>query len=128
MNSTITQVLASILILFSLTKLVVVLVNPRAWIGFAKRLYANPEVTKLGALLVAGIILGLVLRSGLDIVQILAVCLFVVSLIVVGVAPYAPQLFAWVEKEDVEQLIKRQWLYVSVWIALLLWGLYTLLA
>ena len=128
MNSTITQVLASILILFSLTKLVVVLVNPRAWIGFAKRLYANPEVTKLGALFVAGIILGLVLRSGLDIVQILAVCLFVVSLIVVGVAPHAPQLFAWVEKEDVEQLIKRQWLYVSVWIALLLWGLYTLLA
>ena len=47
---------------------------------------------------------------------------------IVGVAPYAPHLFAWLEKEDMDQLIKRQWLYISVWVVLLLWGAYTLLA
>jgi hypothetical protein len=128
MHSVITEVLAALLILLSLAKLAVVLVNARAWLGFAKRLYANPQVTSGVALVVAGVILSLLIRSGLDIVQILAVCLFVVCLMVAGVAPYAPHLFAWFETQDVGQLIKRQWLYVSVWIALLVWGAYTLLA
>jgi hypothetical protein len=123
-----TQALAAILILLSVVKLAVVLVRPRAWLGFAKRLYANPQVTALVSLAVAGILLLLLLRSGLDIVQILAVCLFVVSLVAVGVAPYAPHLFAWLETQDLDHLIKRQWRYVSVWLALLVWGTVTLLA
>lgn len=57
-----------------------------------------------------------------------AVSLFVVCLLIVGIAPYAPPLFAWLETQDVHQLIKQQWLYVSVWLALLVWGAYTLLA
>ena len=128
MNSVITKVLAAILILLSLLKLTMVLVNARAWLGFVKRLYANPQVTSGIALVVAGVILYLLIRSGLDIVQILAVCLFVVFLMVDGVAPYASHLFAWFETQDVGQLIKRQWLYVLVWIALLVWSACTLLA
>ena len=128
MNSLITEVLAIILILLSFVKHAVVLVNPRAWIGFAKRLYANPKVTSFVSLAVAGVVLNLLIRSGLDIVQILAVCLFLVFLIIVGVAPYASHLFVWLENQDVGQLIKQQWLYVSLWIALLSWGVYTLLS
>lgn len=128
MNSVITEILAALLILFSLTKLAVVMVKPRAWLGFAKRLYTNPQVTSLVALVVSGTLLHLLVRSGLDIVQILAVCLFVVCLMIVGVAPYAPQLFAWFETQDAEQLVKRQWLYVVAWVLLLLWGAYTLVA
>lgn len=128
MSSLITQVLAAILIVFSFTKLVVVLVNPRAWLSFAKRLYMNPRVTSGVALAAAGVMLALLIRSGLDIVQILAVCLFVVLVIVVGIAPYAPHLFAWLETQDAKELIKRQWLYTLLWVALLSWGAYTLLA
>lgn len=127
MNSTITQTLAWLLILMSVTKLAVVLVQPRAWIAFAKRLYVQPQTTSVVALFVAAALLFLLIRSGLDIVEILAVCLFVVSLLVVGVAPYAPRLFAWLEQEDIGRLVKRQWLYVSAWVALLAWGTYTLL-
>ena len=128
MHSVITEVLATILIFLSLIKLAVVLVKPRAWLGFAKRLYANPQVTSIVSLAVAGVILLLLIRSGLDIVEILAVSLFVVCLLIVGIASYAPPLFAWLETQDVHQLIKQQWLYVSVWLALLVWGAYTLLA
>ena len=128
MHSTITEVLATILILLSLIKLAFVLVNPRAWLGFAKRLYTNPQVTSVVALVVAGVILLLLIRSGLDIVQILAVSLFVICLIVVGIVPYAPHLFAWIETQDMQQLIRQQWLYGSVWLALLIWGAYTLVA
>ena len=80
------------------------------------------------ALASAGVVLYLLIRSGLDIVQILAVCLFLFLLILVGVAPYVPRLYAWVETQDVVRLIKGRWLYVSVWITLILWGAYTLLA
>lgn len=34
---------------------------------------------------------------------------------------------AWIETQDMHQLFKEQWLYISAWIALLLWGAYTLL-
>lgn len=128
MNSWITQVLAATLILLSFTKLVVVLIKRGAWLGFAKRLYATPTATSAVSLGIAGVVLLLLIRSGLDIVQILAVCLFVVFLMIVGVAPYAPRLFAWLEMQDVQQMIRRQWLHASVWIALLCWGAYSLLA
>ena len=127
MNSVITEILAAILILISLTKLVMVFVNPRAWVGFIKRFYADTRVTTGVSLALAGIVLFLLIRSGLDIVQILAVCLFLFLLILVAVAPYVPRLYAWVETQDIGQMLKEQWLYVSVWIALLLWGTYTLL-
>lgn len=128
MNSLITEVLAGILILLSLVKTTMLLVNPRAWIGFTKRIYVDPKVTSLVSLAVAGIVLYLLIRSGLDIVQILAVCLFLCLLIIPAVAPYAPRLYAWVETQDIGRLLKEQWLYVSVWIALLSWGIYTLLS
>jgi hypothetical protein len=128
MNSLITEVLAGILILLSLVKTTLLLVNLRAWIGFTKRLYVNPTVASLVSLAAAGIVLYLLIRSGLDIVQILAVCLFVSLLMLPAVAPHAPRLYAWIEAQDIRQLLKEQWLYVSVWIALLAWGVYALLS
>ncbi len=127
MTSLITQFLAAFLILVSLVKLTMLLVNARTWVGLVKRLYADTKVTSAVALVAAGIVLFLLIRSGLDIVQILAVCLFVFLLILVGVAPYVPRLYAWVETQDMRQLLKEQWLYVAAWMALLLWGAYALL-
>jgi hypothetical protein len=127
MSSLITKFLAAFLILLSLVKLTMLLFNARAWIGLVRRLYADTKVTSAVALAAAGIVLFLLIRSGLDIVHILAVCLFVFLLILVGVAPYVPRLYAWVETQDMRQLLKEQWLYVSVWVALLIWGAYALL-
>jgi len=127
MTSLITKLLAAFLILLSLVKLTMLLLNARAWIGIVKWVYAEPKVTSAVALAAAGIVLLLLIKSGLDIVQILAVCMFVFLLILVGVAPYVPRLYEWVETQDMRQLLKEQWLYVSVWMALLLWGAYALL-
>ena len=127
MNSLITEILAAILILVLLVKTIMVVVNPSAWIGFVKRFYADTNVTKVVSLASAGVVLFLLIRSGLDIVQILAVCLFVFLLILVGLASYVLRLYAWVETQDMGQLLKEQWLSVSAWIALLLWGIYALL-
>lgn len=127
MNSDITEVLAAILILLSLTKLAVVMFNPLAWLGFARRLYAKPQMTSGIALAAAGVVLGLLIRSGLNIVQILAVALFVVLIMVAGIAPFASRLFEWLEAQDMSEVIRQQWLYIAVWTALLSWGVYTLL-
>lgn len=127
MTSLITKLLAAFLILLSLVKLTMLLVDARAWIGLVRRLYADTKVTSAVALVAAGLVLFLLIRSGLDIVQILAVCLFLFLLILVGVAPYVPRLYAWVETQDMRQLLKEQWLYVAAWMALLLWGAYALL-
>ena len=127
MNSLITEILAAFLILISLVKTIMVVVNPSAWIGFVKRFYADTNVTKVVSLASAGVVLYLLIRSGLDIVQILAGCLFLFLLILAGIASYVPRLYAWVETQDIGRLLKEQWLYVSAWIALLLWGIYALL-
>jgi hypothetical protein len=127
MASLITKFLAAFLILLSLVKLTMLLVNARAWISLVKRLYADTKVTSTVALVAAGTVLYLLIRAGLDIVQILAVCLFVFLLILVGVAPYVPRLYDWVESQDMRQVLIEQWLYVTFWIVLLLWGAYALL-
>ncbi len=127
MNSLITEVLAALLILLSLVKTTMLLVNARAWITFIKWFYGDAKLTSAISLASAGVVLYLLIRSGLDIVQILAVCLFVFLLILVAAAPYVSRLYAWVETQDMRLLLKEQWLYVAVWAALLLWGAYALL-
>ena len=116
MNTTALKVIAATLIAFSAIKLLFVLVDVRAWVRFARRLYANPVVTSVVALLLAAIVLYLLLAAGMSIVQILAVCVFVVLLLVVGIAPYANELFAWLDRQDLGAMIKRQWLYTLIWV------------
>ena len=62
------------------------------------------------------------LASGLNIIQILAVTLFVALLMLSGLAPYITQLIPWVEKQDLRKIMKDTWLYSLVWIGLIIWG------
>ena len=126
MNLSSVEILAGILIVLAVVKLLVIFVNARAWIMFVKRFYSNPNITSLVALTLAGFVLYLLLQSGLTIVQILAVCLFVMLLIVVGIAPYSSQLFQWFETQDLRLILKEQWLYIMIWLLLLGWGAYEL--
>jgi len=116
------EILAGILILFSVVKLLIVLVNVRAWLGFAKRIYAKPAVTSVVALALACLVLYILLKSGLTIVHILAVCVFLALVIMIGVSPYAGRLFEWFETQNLKTVLKEQWLYIVIWFLLLGWG------
>lgn len=116
------KVIAVILMVVTAIKLVVVLANPRAWIAFARRLYMYPAVTSAVALVLAAIVFYFLLASGMTVVQILAVCVFVALLLVMGMAPYSEALLGWVEHQDVGAMIRRLWLYTAIWLALLVWG------
>lgn len=122
------EILAGLLIVLAGIKLAVVFVDARIWLRFAKRVYAVPAVTSWVALLMGGLVLYLLLQSGLTIVQVLAVTVFVALLLVVGVAPYAGRLFEWLETQSLPDMLRRQWMYVIVWVLLLAWGAVELVA
>ena len=82
------DVFAALLILLAVVKLILLSINAPAWLAAAKALYAKPTATATVSYLLAGVVLYGLLQSGLTIVQILAVCLFVVLLLIPGFAPY----------------------------------------
>lgn len=128
MNFSAIEILAGLLIVLAAIKLLVLLVDAQTWLRFVKRVYAKPHVTSWIALVLAVLVLYLLLRSGLTIVQVLAVTVFVSLLVVVGVAPYARPLFGWLETQSLQAMLREQWLYIVVWLLLLVWGAVEILA
>lgn len=116
------EVLAGLLIVLACVKLLVVFVDAKLWLRFVKRIYARPAITSLVALLLAAVVLYFLLRSGLTIVQVLAVTVFVALLLVVGIAPYARALFDWLETQSLPAMLRQQWLYIVIWVLLMAWG------
>ncbi|MBU1864126.1 MAG: hypothetical protein KKH94_10720 [Candidatus Omnitrophica bacterium] len=117
------KVFAGILIIFAVIKTVVVLRNPQAWFNFAKKLYRRPPVTQAAALVLAAIVLCFLMNAGMTMIHILAVMVFIMLLMLVGMAPYGEQLINWVQGQDIKKMMKGMWLYMAVWIVLLLWGI-----
>lgn len=122
------EILALILIAITAVKLAVVFTNWRLWIGWMKRLYARPQVVSVVALALAAALLYALVASGMGIVQILAVSLFVMLMLMAGIAPYAARLMAWAETRSVAQLLADAWLYTLAWVLLLAWGLWEIFA
>ncbi len=123
MTFTAIEIIAIILIGVSIIKLAVIAVSPGAWIGFARRIYLKPCVTSAVALVLAAVVLYFLVASGMTIVQILAVWVFVALIMVVGFANYAGDILDWASGRDIKTWIAEQWLLMVIWIGLLVWGL-----
>ena len=126
MELSVIKVLAGLLIVLALVKLAIVLVSPQIWVRFMRRVYAVPVVTSMVALILAALVLYLLLQSGLSIVQVLAVTVFVSLLLVAGGAPFSKQLINWLETQSLTTILRAQWVYVVVWVGLLAWGAWAL--
>jgi len=116
------EILALILILIAAIKLLIFLINPQLWYRFLEKIYAKPQFISITALLLAGLVLYLLISSGVTIIEILAVCLFVALLMTTGIAKYANEIIAWTKKQDIVFIVKELWLYTLVWLLLLAWG------
>jgi hypothetical protein len=121
------DILAGLLILLAVVKLTLLSFNAPTWPAAAKALYARPTVTATISYLLAGVELYVLLQSGLTIVQILAVCLFVMLLLIPGLAPYMGEVLRGREGKTFRQILRDQWLYTLVWMILLGWGVSVLL-
>ena len=116
------EILALILIVATAIKLVIFLVNPEWWYSFISGIYSKPPLASFIAFVLAMTVLYLLLASGVTIVEILAVCLFVALLIAVGLSKYADKLIPWVKGKNIVFVLKEIWLYTLVWLLLLAWG------
>lgn len=117
------EILASILIIFSLIKIIIVSISPQSWFNFAKKLYSKPQITSLIALILAAIVLYVLIKSGITIVEILSVTVFIMLILMVGLAHFGSDLVEWISGKDIKTYIKNQFLYIIIWLALLIWGI-----
>ena len=117
------EIIAWVVIIASAIKMIVLLVNPMAWMNFAKKLYAKPSAVKVVAFILAGIVLYYRLAGGITIVQIIAVTAFIALLLAIGLASEVAGLM---KKFDVMikkgNLWKEYWFYSLLWIILLIWA------
>ena len=116
--------IALILIVISVIKIAVLLVNPKSWMNFAKNLYSKPKAVSTIALILAVIVFYYLLQSGITVVEILAVTAFVVLLILIGLAkevgPLMKKYDSIIKKGN---LWKENWLYTLIWVVLLVLGI-----
>lgn len=117
------EMIAGALIAFTLIKLMVVVVSLPAWFSFARKFYERPAITSTVSAVLAGAVLYALVQSGLTVIQILAVTVFVVLVLLVGMAPYGAELIRWAEGRDIKAILRETWLYSLIWAALVLWGL-----
>jgi hypothetical protein len=127
MSSRIIDLFAALLILLAIVKVIVLSVHTPAWLNAAKTLYANREVAAIVFYALAGLVLYGLLVSGLTILQILAVSLFVALLLLPGFAPYMGEVLHQLEGKTFGQIMREQWLYTLVWTLLLVWGAWALI-
>ena len=116
------QIMALIVALLGAIKTIVVLIKPKAWVDkVVKPIYANPMVTSIVALIIGGVSLWYLLQE-LTIVQIFASMLFFMALMLLGFAAFSKDTLAFAQKllKD-KECIKRSWLLLILWIALLIW-------
>jgi hypothetical protein len=118
------EIIALIIIAISVIKIAIILVNPGAWMNFAKKIYVKPDITSIVALILGGVVLWYLLESGITIIEIFAVTAFVALLIMVGLAkeiePLMKKYEGMVKKGN---LWKEYWLYTLIWAILLAWGI-----
>lgn len=117
------EILATILIVFSFIKLAIVLTYPQVWLNFAKKFYIKPEVTSTVASILAATVLYFLVNSGITIVQILAITLFIALVVTVGIAKYAEKILSWASNQDLKTIFYNSWPSTVIWIALLGWGI-----
>lgn len=120
------EILALILIVLVAIKVVVVSIEPNVWYRFVEKLYVVPQVMSIVGLILAALVLYFIVNSGISIVEILAVCLFIALLMLTGMANYADELITWARQQDLPELMKRLWLYTIAWVLLIAWGIQAL--
>jgi hypothetical protein len=116
---------AFVFILIVALKLLVVIFNPKAWnSGVIKKVWANSALTTIIALILSGVVLFYLLESGITMVQIFAVMVFLMLFMAIGIMAYKKEFLSLTEKllKD-RSIVKRSSLYILLWVILLLWGL-----
>lgn len=123
------EILALVVIVATAIKIFVVMVNPKSWLGFVERIYSYPAVMMFLSLVLSAVTLKYLLDSGIGIVQILAVMLFLGFLMMMSLAVYSKEILPIARKilKD-RKFLSKAWLAIVVWVALIAWAVYVIFA
>jgi len=115
---------ALVLAVLVLIKLVVVTFNARAWLKVVKFIYSNAVVTFIVELILVAVLFYYLLQSGLTIVPIMAIIALGALLTGMSFAVYGKETITWAAKFlNSKTLLKRAWLPILIWLALVIWTL-----
>lgn len=128
MNLSSIEVLATILIVIAVAKIIMMILSPQNWLNLVGKIYTIPALVTIVGFSLSVLVLYFIINSGISIIEILAVCLFIVLLMMTGLANYADELILWIKNQEFVQMIKKLWLYSAVWLFLIIWGIYVLLS
>jgi hypothetical protein len=117
------DVLAIILIAIAVIKIIVFLYKPSIWFNIIENIYKAPLVVSVVGSICSVTTLYLLIKSGITIVEILAVSLFLMLLMITGCANYADQIVGWAKGQNIAFMIKRLWIYSLAWVLLIIWGI-----
>lgn len=122
------EILALIIAVVAAIKILVILVKPRAWLGVVKAVYKSPMITMIISVILAAVVLYYLNNSGISIVQIFAVMLFIALLGAVGVSAYYKEVSGVISNmlKD-RKILKKAWLSILIWILLIIWVLLVIL-
>jgi len=107
MNPNSIEVLAIILIIIAIVKIIMMILNPRIWLTLVGKIYAIPTVISIIGFMLSALVLYFIIHSGVSIVEVLAIGLFVALLILTGLANYADELILWLRKKALLMLLKN---------------------
>lgn len=127
MTFNVIETLAIILIIIALVKIAIVFIAPNILISFVSKMYSVPSIISAVGFLLSVLVLYFIVNSGISIIEVLAVCLFVGLLMVTGLANYANEFTALLGNQGIYQVLKNMWLYFAFWVFLIAWGIYVLL-
>jgi predicted neutral ceramidase superfamily lipid hydrolase len=114
------EILSLVTIVFIILKFIIFALNPKKDKELSKRLYSRTGMIKFFALILAFMVLYVMVKSGLTIIDILSVTLFLSLIMVIGIADY---INVFVKKIKTKDLIKKELLYILIWIFLIGWGI-----
>ena len=122
------EVMAFVLVLAVLVKTYFVFKKPKSCIRLLKRVYSNNLFISMVALILAAVSLYFLVISGITILEIFSVILFLCFLCMMGFSPYSKNLIKFVEEvfKD-KKFLKKSWVFLLIWILLVVWALFELL-
>lgn len=120
------KMIALVFIVFALVKIAVICVNPLSWKAFVRKIYGKPAVTAIVSLIMAAVILRYLLRE-LTIVQVFASMTFMMALMMAQFAMLGNEIIGLSDRFlNDRTIIKKMWVPITIWIALMGWVLYEL--
>ena len=118
------EIIAIVIIAGAIIKMLMLAVNAKGYMNFAKGFYKSAGFAQLIGLIIAAVVLYYLLGAGITIVEILAVMAFLSGLLMVGLAPHLGDLIKKYEGQIKRgRMWKENWLYTLIWIVILVWGI-----